>query len=234
MKNKCPPKLSDEQKKTIACVFERHRCPIDQKKLELIFAYIEDELDYAQDEVPKRISRSETLAEIKRLQHVLKGLNDHTKSILGHCCMDTLIHKQLNKTGLLDRLEIALCKTDEANDEMGITRMGFACIPMLTEACAIAFMTGGRPLYGKKSVLDQLVTKRGHPYDTNAILLVRLLADKYRLATGKIPSETPHGLFDDLVFTLLKIVFPNKRQYARGGNCRKLIHVALGPLSAVF
>lgn len=219
-------KLTDAQKTAIGKVFTKHRITITDKWLKNLFWNIEK--SWAKWEYCKCFDKRQIIgkgkmrAEIEYLRYALKKLNPSTRRALIFCSMITPTMGRLENTRKLDPLLETLYDNYTESAGRELNNVADIAFEVLIESCNEALERGGPAIFGGRNAVDEHAKKAGRPHNKADVDLIKSLGIFYRYCVDKIPSETPHGAFDDFLAAVFNVIAPRRER----ADFRKLIRAA--------
>ena len=218
-------KLSAAHRAAIANVFQRHRIAFTkQHDIDWLCDQIELQLScrkwFADLYRSGIIGAVEMRREIKRLLKTMQSLNPTTLGTLVHCSHMTKIYKDMEHTKYFTRVPKSLA--DRMQDCPWASPRFFHLAFELVSATCVAALAN-EPLYKTIGAIDMFAKKKGPPQHAGDRLFIARLARTFQVGTGKRPSDTPEGPFDDLLNAVFNAIAPDRETKPS----RKVIREAL-------
>ncbi len=222
--------LSLMERKSISDILKQSGISLKEETLDEMFEAIGDALRETvkriEDEFEDPVLNSQANArgEIMKLLCALRSLSYSSHLILEEAATFTQMHEHIASRGIAKDLYewrptadfISRLENHELyHYVIENLNLGRLATNALEEACKIALSDA--------NIVDRYTSKSGRPPNVQYHILCQDLAEVFKAFTGKEPTSSPSGAFDDFLSACLKIIEPN-----RGAeDNRKLIETSL-------
>jgi hypothetical protein len=208
--------LTNRQKQDFGTVFHNHSIKTNDAAMDFFFSKIEEAITHYKllhEATP--VGKTEITKEITRLQNVLRKMSPAAMDTLSDCAMTSRTHQRIEESKLFQPLMERLYENWDMEEPCIMSVFSIAT-NIFSESCEIALKDGGKSI-------NAHAKKAGRPTKWDDVKMVATLASAYELATRKRATESPGGVFDNLLHVVFNIVKPGHEHC----DFRKLIRKAL-------